>query len=132
MADTSNLPDELRTNIMETSDAQDPMMRRLDMAGTLAPNPSTDLTELSRDETLVFALIETIHKADIIKMDGMLVFFDTLRQNRVSMDRKRVSEYLKALMGVSGGSIEPGNYGSPGTLSDDEPGRKKKWQFWKR
>lgn len=132
-APQSNLPKDIRSKISEDSLNHDPLLRRLEMVQVLAPDPKNDLTELSDDESIDFALIEALHNSGVIQLDGVMEFFTILKRNRVALDRKRTNEYLKGLIGQVNGQIQPSMYyGSPGTVEPEKKSLLDKMMFWRK
>jgi hypothetical protein len=129
----SNIPEDIRKKISEDANMHDPVLRRLEMLQVLAQDPKNDLTELSFDESIDFALIEAIHRMKVLKLDGVIQFFEILKQNRVSLDRKRVNEYLKGIIGQVNGQLQPVQYyGSPGTVEPEKKSILDRMMFWKK
>jgi hypothetical protein len=128
----SNIPVDIRNKISEDANIHDPLLRRLEMVQVLATDPKNDLTELSEDECIDFAIIRALDETGVIKLDGVLKFLDYLKSNRVSLDRKRTDEYLKGLIGQVNGQLQPmPYYGSPGTVQPEEKGLMDKLMFWR-
>jgi hypothetical protein len=109
----------------------DPKLKRLERVDSLTAAPARTMSEMTGRETIYFALIEALHRSDIVHLPGTVAFFELLRENRVSLDRKGRTEYLQGLVGVSVRE----QVGTPGSLPDDVGAAgdsKKWWQFWKR
>lgn len=129
----SNIPGDIRQKISEDANVHDPLLRRLEMVQVLATDPKNDLTELSEDESIDFALLEALHNSDVIKLNGVMDFFMVLKRNRVSLDRKRTNEYLKGLIGQVNGQLQPTMYyGSPGTVEPEKKSILDKVMFWRK
>lgn len=129
----SNIPEDIRKKISEDANIHDPVLRRLEMLQVLATDPKNDLTELSFDESIDFALIESLHNTGVIKLDGVMEFFTILKRNRVSLDRKRTNEYLKGIIGQVNGQLQTMQYyGSPGTVEPEKKSILDKIMFWKK
>ena len=129
----SNIPADIRRKISEDANMHDPVLRRLEMVQVLAQNPKTDLTELSEDECIDFAIIRALHDMEVIKLDAVIKFFDYLQANRASLDRKRTNEYLKGLIGQVNGQLQPIQYyGSPGTVDPEKKSILDRMMFWKK
>lgn len=128
----SNIPEDLRKRIREDANMLDPLLRRLEMVQVLARTPKTDLTELSEDECIDFAILRALHDSNVIRLDAVMLFIDYLQANRASLDRKRVNEYLKGLIGQVNGQLQPAMYyGSPGTI-EEKKGLMDKLMFWRK
>ncbi|TSA54944.1 MAG: hypothetical protein D4R45_03275 [Planctomycetaceae bacterium] len=110
---------------------QDPFLLRLEMAGKLAEDPLNDLTEISTGEATFFAAIRTLHNGGVLDLSMVLDFEDNLKRNRVSIDRKRVDEYIKALVGQVAGNVPPTNVGQPGTVEPEKNSLKDRLMFWR-
>lgn len=129
----SNLPESIRNKISQDANVYDPSLRRLEMVQVLAQNPKSDLTELSEDECIDFALIRALHVSEVIKLDAVIMFFDYLKENRVSLNRKRTEEYLKGLIGQVNGQIQQGAYyGAPGTIEPEKKSIADRLMFWRQ
>ncbi|WOF15996.1 hypothetical protein F1737_04400 [Methanoplanus sp. FWC-SCC4] len=129
----SNLPEGIREKIREDATAYDPLLRRLDMVQVLGRDPDNTFTELSDDEAIEFGILESLHNSDVIKLDGVMIFFQLLKRNRVALDRKGTDEYIKALVGQINGQIQPHTYyASPGTVEQEKTGIMDRIMFWRK
>ena len=128
----SNIPDSIRESIEKHQAIENPDMHRLEQADLLISDPENDLTELSNDEAIDFALIEALHNTGVIKLNGTMEFISLLKRNRASLDRKRTDEYLKAVIGQV--QPLPGAYaqvGSPGSFQEvEKPGLFARFMAW--
>lgn len=126
------IPDEIRNSLEAQKGIENPDMHRLRQADNLIADPVNDLTELSNDECIDFALIEALHKGGIINLSGTMAFLELLKRNRASLDRKRVDEYLKAVVGQT--QPLPTAYsqiGAPGSFTEiDKPSIFKRFGDW--
>ena len=126
------IPDEIKNSLDIQKGIENPDMHRLRQADKLIEDHENDLTEMSNDECIDFALIEALHESGIIKLSGTMTFFGLLKRNRASLDRKRVDEYLKAVVGQS--QPLPAAYsqvGAPGSFAEtDKPSLFKRFGAW--
>lgn len=123
--------DEDRVAALRTvATTNDPKLQRLARVDSLTAAPARTMSEMTGRETIYFALIEALHRSDVVHLPGTVTFLDLLRENRVSLDRKGRKEYLQGLVGTS--IREEGAVGTPGSLPPSTPDSKRWWQFWKR
>lgn len=126
------IPDEIRNSLDIQKGVENPDMHRLRQADKLISNAEDDLTELSNNECIDFALIEALHNSGVIKLTGTMQFISLLKKNRASLDRKRVDEYLKAVVGQT--QPLPAAYsqiGAPGSFGETEkPSLFKRFGAW--
>lgn len=128
-----SLPDDLRSSLDSMKAIDNPDLHRLKQADKLLPDPDNNLTEFSNDECIDFALIEALHKAQIINLSGTMVFFDVLKRNRTALDRKRTDEYIKAVIGqVQPLPMSYSQVGAPGSFGDEikKPSAFQRFKEW--
>lgn len=124
------IPDTMQQRIVQVGQVNDPQLKQLDMVSVLGRDASNTLTELSYDEVIDFAIIEAIHKEGILDLSAVVTFINLLKTNRVALDRKGVSEYLKGIIGQPVRDFAP--YGMPGTVEEDKPGVLSRLMFWRK
>lgn len=126
------IPGEIRNSLEAQKGIENPDMHRLRQADQLITDHESDLTELSNDECIDFALLESLHKSGIINLSGTMQFLSLLKRNRASLDRKRVDEYLKAVVGQT--QPLPAAYsqvGAPGSFGEvEKPSLFKRFGAW--
>lgn len=122
--------DEDRVRALRTiATTNNPQLKRLERVDGLTAPPERTMSEMTGRETVYFALIESLHRSQIVDLPGTVSFLTLLRENRVSLDRKGRKEYLQALVGISV-KEDATAIGTPGSLHDN-PDKKRWWQFWK-
>jgi hypothetical protein len=126
-----------RQSLRQNISSCDPALKRLEKVDVLGRHPDITLTELSRDEGIIFAVIEALSKMETLKREegvrlpGVVEFFNLLRLNRVALDRKGIDEYLKAIIGQPQTAFP--QLGNPGSLNvEDRPGLISRLMFWRK
>jgi len=111
---------------------RDPRLKQLEKVDRLADTSGPRMTEMSNDEAIDFAILEALHHQKILEIPGCVKFIETLRENRVSLDRKGRKEFLQALVGTtSSGKTNIEQVGTPGSMHPQEE-KRSWWQFWKK
>lgn len=110
----------------------DPRLKQLEKVDRLADLSGPRMTEMSNDEAIDFAILEALHHQKILEIPGCVKFIETLRENRVSLDRKGRKEFLQALVGTtSSGKTNIEQVGTPGSMHPTEE-KRSWWKFWQK
>lgn len=113
----------------------DPRLKRLESVRALIPNPKVDLTELNSEQQFMVSLYRTLDASGILPCPATLAMCETYQELSPCVDRRRVKEYLQALIGIERGrAADLGPLGSApsGPVEDSKPGiltRARNW--WK-
>lgn len=111
----------------------DPKQIHLGMVGKLATDPINHLTEVSSLENQYESIFRALDSEGIIKLTGVLTFFDWHKRLRISEDRAGRKEYLQAIIGSkpTGGApqLPEIDYSMP---QQEKPSILSRLMFWKK
>jgi len=127
------LSDEARGTIGRSVSDTDPRLKRLESVNRLIPNPRVDLGELTAEQQYMYSVYKSLDASGILPCPATLSLFENYLELSPCVDRKRVKEYLQALIGIErGGSSDLGPLGSAPSApaSDDRPGMISRVRSW--
>lgn len=127
------LSDEARGTIGRSVSDTDPRLKRLESVNRLIPNPPVDLGELSAEQQYMYSVYRSLDASGILPCPATLDLFENYLELSPCVDRKRVKEYLQALIGIErGGSSDLGPLGSAPSapMEDNRPGMISRVRSW--
>lgn len=127
------ISDAAREIVSRSVSETDPRLRRLESVARLIPNPRVDLGELSAEQQYMYSVYRSLDASGILPCPATLDLFENYLELSPCVDRKRVKEYLQALIGIErGGSSDLGPLGSAPSapMEDNRPGMISRVRSW--
>ena len=127
------ISEEAKEKIGTSVSSNDPRLKRLESVQALIPNPKVDLSELTKEQQYMISVYKTLDRSGILPCPATLAMCETYQELSPCVDRKRVKEYLQALIGIErGGSSDLGPLGSAPSapMEDNRPGMISRVRSW--
>lgn len=127
------LSDEARGTLGRSVSDTDPRLKRLESVNRLIPNPRVDLGELTAEQQYMYSVYRSLDASGILPCPATLSLFENYLELSPCVDRRRVKEYLQALIGIErGGSSDLGPLGSAPSapVEDNRPGMISRVRSW--